>query len=166
MRKKRDVVQVNRTKYTILRSYGHRKDGYLYLVSNGETMFMLKEYDENILSKVEQNYNTLHSLGIPMPKLIEMDQEKKIIIKECIDGKSAYTLLQNNKLYDTYLDQLRNMASIVETKGICIDYFPTQFVCENNILYYTHYGIVEGKEENTFQACVKKYWIERNGLHK
>lgn len=164
MRKKRETVLVNKTKYTILRSYGHRKDGYLYLASCGEDMFMLKEYDQKDLSKILADYKVLKELGVPMPSFVEADLKKGIIIKECLDGKSAYVLLQKGELEDTFMDQLRNMATLVEEHGFCIDYFPTQFICEEKQLYYSHYGCEEKNENNSFLACVKKYWIERNGL--
>ncbi|MDO4466092.1 MAG: hypothetical protein Q4C49_03670 [Bacillota bacterium] len=164
MRTKRETVLVNETKYTILRSYGHRKDGYLYLVTTGEEMYMMKEYDQNCLLKVLENYHILKNLGIRMPKYIEADLEKGILIKECIDGKSAYVLLQNGELEDTFLDQLRYMAERVEKENLCLDYFPTQFVCEGKDLYYIHYGCDEKNEKNCFSSCVKRFWIERNGL--
>lgn len=166
MRKKRETVIVNKQKYNILRSFGHRKDGYLYLVSQGDDMFLLKEFTNNSIEKIVKDYNFLKKLGIPMPKLIDVDISKGILVKEFLDGESAYSYLQRGELEETYLDQLRNIAILVENHKVCLDYFPTHYFCANKILYYTHYSCEECTEDTKFEKCANKYWIGKQDLWK
>lgn len=163
MRKKREIIRVNKEKYTILRNFGYRNNGYLYVVSHGETLYMLKEVHGEI-EKIVKDYEFLLKQGIPMPKLIDVDFEKGLLVAEYLDGESAYSLLQKEELLDTYLDQLRKMSVQVEQHNVCLDYFPTHYVCLDKVLYYTHYTCEKYSDANRFDTCVKKYWIGKEDL--
>ena len=41
---------------------------------------------------------------------------------------------------DTYLEQMKEMAKKVYDKGLNIDYYPTNFVVQDDLIYYIDYN--------------------------
>ena len=75
--------------------------------------------------------------------MLDIDIEKEII-KEYIDGSIIYDLVKNNTMKDVYLTQMQEMAMLVYETKLNIYYFPTNFVIQNELIYYIDYecGII------------------------
>lgn len=59
---------------------------------------------------------------------------------------------------DKYFDQVRIMAQNAKANGLNIDYFPTNFVVHNNLLYYIDYECNGYTDEWNFDNWGIKYW--------
>ena len=90
--------------------------------------------------------------------MISVDKEKEIIIKDYIDGNTIFELIRDKKSVDIYLNQIKEMASKAKLEGINIDYFPTNFVVQNNLLWYIDYECNDYMEQWNFDNWGIKYW--------
>ena len=57
-----------------------------------------------------------------------------------------------------YIDQVRKMAKMVYSAGLNIDYFPTNFVVQNDEIFYIDYECNMYMEEWNFENWGIKYW--------
>jgi tRNA A-37 threonylcarbamoyl transferase component Bud32 len=100
----------------------------------------------------------LKKLGIPMPKLLDVDVDQELILKEYIEGDTIFNLVLTNRMNPQYLDQITKICTILYPKKINIDYFPTNFVVNQNLLYYVDYECNEYMDEWNFENWGKNYW--------
>ena len=54
-------------------------------------------------------------------------------------GDVVFDLVKNDQLDDEYIIQVSEMAELAKRHGLNIDYFPTNFVIQNEKLYYIDY---------------------------
>ena len=80
------------------------------------------------------------------------------ILKDYIDGKTAYELVLQNEMKPEYIEQIREMCRLLNPKGINIDYFPTNFVVQDGLLYYVDYECNQYMEEWNMENWGIKYW--------
>ena len=59
---------------------------------------------------------------------------------------------------DIYLNQMSEMAAQVYSAGLNIDYFPTNFIVQDKLIYYIDYECNEYMEEWDFENWGVKYW--------
>lgn len=165
--RKRDVVTISGIKYTVLRIFGEAKGGRYYLVTDGNKMYTLKAFNETALpngdskSKMKRElecYNTLSPLNINMPKLITCDEENQALLKEYIPGPSINMLVLEQGMKDEYFDQIGEMCKVLYDKGLNIDYFPTNFVVNDNVVFYLEYDCFDYSDARNFANWGAKYW--------
>ena len=92
------------------------------------------------LSIVPQQLSLIHIFRLP--KLIDCDVENERILKDYIDDKTAYELVLQNEMKPDYIEQIREMCRLLNPKGINIDYFPTNFILNNGLLWYIDYCLL------------------------
>ena len=162
-----DTVFVNQTEYKIVKLLGHGKGGYSYLASRNDKNYVVKKIHHepcdyytfgNKIESEEKDYNTLLKTGIRIPKMIDIDIQNEIVLKEYIDGPTIYDLVKNGEMKDIYLEQVREMADTVCMAGLNIDYFPTNFVVQDDLIYYIDYECNQYMEEWNFENWGIKYW--------
>lgn len=160
-------MHVNETAYTIIKLLGKGKGGYSYLVADGENQFVLKQihhepcdyYQFGNKIEAEQNdYNRLLNTGIRIPKMIDIDVSAERIIKEYIDGPTIFELVKEDKMQVSYLHQVCEMAAQAQAHGLNIDYFPTNFVVQDGLIYYIDYECNNYMDEWNFDNWGIKYW--------
>lgn len=166
--KENEMVDVLHTKYKIIKLLGHGKGGYSYLVHDENNKpFVLKQihhepcdyYNFGNKIEAEQNdYNILKKAGIRVPNMISIDKKKEIVIKDYIDGNTIFELIKDKKSVDIYLDQIKEMASKAKLEGINIDYFPTNFVVQDELLWYIDFECNDYMEQWNFDNWGIKYW--------
>ena len=59
---------------------------------------------------------------------------------------------------DAYINQVREMAAIVSSAGLNIDYFPTNFVVQGGVIYYIDYECNPYMDEWNFENWGIRYW--------
>ncbi|MBO7698545.1 MAG: hypothetical protein J6S38_05885 [Erysipelotrichaceae bacterium] len=59
-----------------------------------------------------------------------------------------------------YLDQVREMADIAKSSGLNIDYYPTNFIVNNGLLWYIDYECNEYMDKWSFENWGISYWIK------
>ena len=139
-----DKMLVNQVEYRTLRLLGHGKGGYSYLAEKDGQHYVLKQihhepcdyYSFGNKIEAEQNdYRRLLQTGIQLPKMLDIDIENERILKEYVDGPTIYELVKNDAMKEAYLDQAREMAATVYAAGLNIDYFPTNFIVRDEVIY-------------------------------
>ena len=162
-----NTIVVNQKQYMVIRLLGHGKGGYSYLVEEQGERYVLKQIHHepcdyySFGNKIEaeiDDYNRLLQTGINMPRMLDVDISKERIIKEYIDGPTIYELVKSNAMDDAYIMQVREMAANVRSFGLNIDYFPTNFVVQNGIIFYIDYECNQYMDEWNFETWGIKYW--------
>lgn len=84
-------MTVNDAEYRVIRLLGKGKGGYSYLVTDGTAQYVLKQihhepcayytFGDKLRSEL-RDYETLRKLGIPMPRLLEVDTRQERIPEE------------------------------------------------------------------------------------
>ncbi|HKM35186.1 MAG TPA: hypothetical protein VJY54_10645 [Lachnospiraceae bacterium] len=162
-----DTIFVNQKPYTVVRLLGHGKGGYSYLVEENGCQYVLKQIHHepceyySFGNKIEaeiNDYNRLLQTGIRLPRMLDVDIENERIVKEYIDGPTIYELVKDDAMDDSYIVQVREMAQMVYSAGLNIDYFPTNFVVANGAIFYIDYECNLYMDEWNFEKWGIKYW--------
>ena len=162
-----EVMSVNQKEYEIVKLLGHGKGGYSYLAKREGNLYVLKQihhepceyYSFGNKIEAEQNdYNRLLQTGIRIPRMLDIDIANERILKEYIDGPTIYDLVKNDAMKDLYLMQMREMAKVVYEAGLNIDYFPTNFIVQDEKIFYIDYECNNYMCEWNFENWGIKYW--------
>lgn len=145
-----ETVLVNGNAYSLLKLLGKVKGGYSYLaqMADGQQVVVKQIHHEPCVyyqfgNKIEaelQDYNHLQEIGIPMPRMLDVDAKAERIVKEYIAGETVYTLVLKDALPETCLRQVQAMCRLLYPAHTNIDYFPTNFILQGDTLYYIDYG--------------------------
>ena len=98
--------------------------------------------------------------GIRIPMMLDIDVENERIIKEYIDGPTIQELVESDQMQENYLVQGWEMAAKAKAAGLNIDYYPTNFVVQDGIIYYIDYECNEYMDEWSFDNWGVKYWVK------
>ena len=162
-----EIITVNQKAYNVIRLLGHGKGGYSYLVEKEGCLYVLKQIHHepceyySFGNKIEaeiNDYNRLLQTGIRLPRMLDVDIENERIVKEYIDGPTIYELVKDDAMDDSYVVQVREMAQMVFSAGLNIDYFPTNFVVANELIFYIDYECNLYMDEWNFENWGIKYW--------
>lgn len=160
-------LDVNGRAYEIIRLLGKGKGGYSYLASDGDRQVVLKQihhepcdyyqFGDKIAAEIG-DYDRLKKIGITMPQMIDVDRAQERIVKEYIDGKTVYEMVLQDALPAHCIEQVRNMCALLYPANTNIDYFPTNFVLQDGILYYIDYECNDYMDEWNFENWGIRYW--------
>ena len=161
------AVTVCGKEYEIVRLLGHGKGGYSYLAEADGKQFVLKQIHHepcdyySFGNKIEaecRDYNRLSDAGIRIPKMVAVDTESERIVKDYISGKTVFECVRDGIDIQPYLVQVRDMAALAKAAGLNIDYFPTNFVIQNGLIWYVDYECNEYMDEWNYENWGIKYW--------
>ncbi len=153
--------------YRIIRLLGYGKGGYSYLAEADGRQVVVKQIHHepcdyytfgNKIEAEKRDYERLREAGIRIPALIATDEEAEIVVKEYIAGDTIFDLVLCGGSAAPYLPQGREMAAQAKEKGLNIDYFPTNFVIRDGLLWYVDYECNEYMDEWNFENWGIKYW--------
>ena len=85
--------------------------------------------------------------------MITADRESERIVKEYIAGETVFDRVKSGRSAEAFFGQIREMAEHAEAAGLNIDYFPTNFVIRDGLLWYIDYEC-NGTQE--FEAYLKE----------
>ncbi|MBO4385092.1 MAG: hypothetical protein J5854_06705 [Clostridia bacterium] len=162
-----DTMTVNGIEYRVIRLLGKGKGGYSYLVTDGETEYVIKQIHHepcdyysfgNKLETELCDRTRLLAAGILIPKLIDADTGNERILKEYIKGDTAAELIKKGASAEGLIAELRLMAEKAKAAGLNIDYYPTNFVPRDGKLYYIDYECNAYSEEWDLENWGMKYW--------
>lgn len=160
-------MQVNDREFLIIKLLGKGKGGYSYLASDGQRQYVLKQIHHEPCdyyqfgNKVEseiKDYGRLKSVGIRMPEMIEVDIPRERILKEYIEGETIFDLVLSDGMKPEYVKQVREMCFVLYAAHLNIDYFPTNFIVQNEELYYIDYECNDYMDEWNFENWGIRYW--------
>ena len=162
----REVTALGET-YRIIRLLGHGKGGYSYLAEKDNRQFVLKQIHHepcdyytfgNKIEAERRDYERLKQAGIRIPEMIAIDEKTERIVKEYIEGDTVFDLVRSGQSAAPYLEQVREMAGKAKAAGLNIDYFPTNFVICNGLIWYVDYECNEYMDEWNLENWGIRYW--------
>jgi len=160
-------MYVNEKKYKIIKLLGKGKGGYSYLATDGVKQYVLKQIHHepcdyytfgNKIEAEKNDYERLLNAGIRIPEMYEIDMEQERIVKEYIEGPTIAEAAESEAMKENYLVQVRKMAAIAYKAGLNIDYYPTNYVVKDELLYYIDYECNTYDERWNFENWGRKYW--------
>ncbi len=160
-------LSVNGADYRLLSLLGRGKGGYSYLAERDGTRVVLKQIHHerceyyafgNKIEAERYDYTRLRSAGIRIPQMLDIDLTAERIVKEYIDGPTVFELVRDGVSVDAYLPQVRAMAEQAGAAGLNIDYFPTNFVVSDGLLWYVDYECNSYMDEWSFENWGVRYW--------
>ena len=162
-----NTIWVNQTEYQLVTLLGHGKGGYSYLAQWEGRQYVVKQIHHepcdyytfgNKIEAEQNDYRRLLKTGLRIPAMLDIDLVHERIVKEYVDGPTIYDLVKQDAMKDEYLAQVREMAHLVQAAGLNIDYFPTNFIVQDELLYYIDYECNPYMEEWSFEHWGIKYW--------
>ena len=162
-----DQLSVNGKSYQIIKLLGHGKGGYSYLATDGQRDYVLKQihhepcdyyqFGDKIQSEM-RDYDRLKQVGIRMPQMYEVDVENERVLKEYIEGDVISELVARNEMKQDYVDQVKAMCELLYPANLNIDYYPTNFVVRDGLLYYIDYECNGYMDQWNFENWGIQYW--------
>ena len=162
-----DKMSVCGEQYSIIRLLGHGKGGYSYLAGQNGKQYVLKQIHHkpcayysfgNKIEAERHDYERLRKAGIRIPEMIAIDMEAERILKEYIEGDTVFTMIREGIPVEDYLPQVRQMATRAQDHGLNIDYFPTNFVVRDGLIWYVDYECNDYMDEWNFENWGVRYW--------
>lgn len=153
--------------YRIIKLLGHGKGGYSYLAENEAGQAVVKQIHHepcdyytfgNKIEAEKRDYERLRQAGIRIPALIAIDEDAEIVVKEYIAGSTVFDVVRDGGSAGLYLGQVREMASLAKEAGLNIDYFPTNFVVRDGLIWYVDYECNDYMEQWSFENWGIRYW--------
>lgn len=160
-------LSVNGRLFSIIKLLGKGKGGYSYLATDGTDKYVLKQIHHepcsyyhfgNKIQSELNDYNRLKEIGITMPQMLDIDIENERILKEYIEGNTIFDMVKIDSVKPEYFEQVKAMCRLLYASNTNIDYFPTNFVVQNEKLYYIDYECNDYMEEWNFENWGIKYW--------
>ena len=112
------------------------------------------------------DYKRLKKIGIRIPQMLDVDVKQERILKEYIEGETIYELVRRDEMQDNYLAQVKAMCNLLYPASTNIDYFPTNFVVQDGVLYYIDFECNDYMEEWNFENWGVKYWSQTEEFFK
>jgi len=160
-------MTVNGIEYEMIRLLGKGKGGYSWLVERDGRQYVLKQihhepcdyyqFGDKLQSEL-RDYARLQEVGIPIPRMLEVDQEQERILKEYIRGDTIMDLVKQDRMEARYICQMEDMCRKLYPAGLNIDYFPTNFISQDGVLYYIDYECNSYDPKWDFENWGKAYW--------
>ena len=153
--------------YEIIHLLGHGKGGYSYLAQADGKQFVVKQIHHepcnyySFGNKIEaecRDYERLLAAGIRIPRMVAVDMDRERIVKEYISGKTVFELVRDCLPVQPYVEQVRGMAALAKAAGLNIDYFPTNFVVQDGLIWYVDYECNAYMDAWNFENWGIKYW--------
>ena len=153
--------------YRLIRLLGHGKGGYSWLSEADGREVVLKQIHHEPCdyytfgNKIEaecRDYERLKNAGIRIPEMITADRESERIVKEYIAGVTVFDRVKSGRSAEAFFGQIREMAERAEAAGLNIDYFPTNFVIRDGLLWYIDYECNEYMDQWSFENWGIRYW--------
>ena len=162
-----EKMTVNGRDFQVIRLLGKGKGGYSWLVTDGASQYVLKQihhepcdyytFGDKLQSEL-RDYETLKNVGIPLPELLDVDAVQERLLKTYIDGDTVNVLVKQDRMVPEYYDQIRKMCEKLYAANLNIDYYPTNFVAQNGMLYYIDFECNSYSDQWNFENWGSKYW--------
>ena len=166
-------LAVNEKVYRIVHLLGKGKGGYSYLAEQDGHPVVVKQIHHEPCdyytfgNKIEaelRDYERLQKAGIRVPGMHAVDMDAERIVKDYIEGPTVMELVHSGVSIEPYLPQVRDMAAKAMAAGLNIDYYPTNFVVHDGLLWYVDYECNDYSEQWDFEHWGIQYWLPKAGF--
>lgn len=170
-----DHLTVCGERYRVIRLLGHGKGGYSYLAERDGRQVVVKQIHHepcdyyqfgNKIETERRDYRKLAETGIRMPEMLAIDEASERIVKAYIEGATIFELVRDGIPVEPYLAQVREMAAQAKSHGLNIDYFPTNFVVHDGLIWYVDYECNPYMDEWSFENWGILYWSRTEAFEK
>ena len=160
-------ITVNGRSFRIRRLLGRGTGGCSYLVADEHGEYVVKQFQQESdgadpsggrLAAQRRGYARLLSVGIPMPRLLDVDEENGRILKEYISGRTAAELAGEGRLPEFCIRQVKAMCARLYPAQLNLNYDPANFVLSVDRLYYVDYECSDYAPEWDFEHCGVQRW--------
>lgn len=162
-----EILHLGTAAYRVVRLLGKGKGGYSYLVTDGREEYVLKQihhepcdyysFGDKMAAEL-RDYARLAALGLPMPRLLAVDEARERLLKEYIPGPTVQQLGKTGGIEPWHLEQVRAMSLRLLQAGLNIDYYPTNFIPHGGTVYYVDYECNPYMEQWDFEHWGVNYW--------
>ena len=163
-----EKINVNNKNFKIIKLLGRGKGGYSYLVEDeNNNKFVLKQIHHepcdyyqfgNKIEAEVNDYKRLKEAGIRIPELFDVDYQNERILKEYIVGETIVYYVKNDLMKPTFYKQIADMVKLLRDKNLNIDFYPTNFIVNNDELFYIDFECNEYCEQWNYDNWGCKYW--------
>lgn len=116
-------LTVNGREYAVLRLLGKGKGGYTWLAERDGTRYALKQihhepcdyyqFGDKLAAELG-DYEKLSALGVPIPRLLDVDREGERLLKELLPGGTIYRLALRDGVEPWQLEQVKALSRTPE----------------------------------------------------
>ncbi len=163
------VFKIHGTEYAVEKLLGKGKGGYSFLVTDEESNpFTIKQihhekcsyytFPEDKLGLELRHYDFLKGIGVKMPTLLDFDRDQEIILKEYINGPTLMDLVMKGQITVEQMMYMQNLQELCQKNNVNIDYFPTNFIVQNDEIFYVDYELNVYDEKWNFDNWGRKYY--------
>lgn len=162
-----EILVLNGKSCAVLGLLGKGKGGYTWLAERDGARYALKQlhhepcgyyqFGDKLAAELG-DYERLWALGVPMPRLLEVDREGELLLKELLPGETVYRLVLRGGVEPWQLEQAGALSRALREAGLNIDWFPTNFIPHEGTLYYVDYECNPYMEQWSFETWGARYW--------
>lgn len=161
---------------TLLRALGKGKSAHSWLVEEGGARFVLKvmhdepcpyyTFHEAKTIAEQRDYATLLRIGVPLPRLLHVDHERGMLLKEWVDGIDGMRLVANGLPERDIILQLLSLSRRCREAGCNLDWFPANMVVHNGALTYVDYEVNGYDPRWSLEQWGFYYWANVEGVRQ
>ncbi len=167
------TVRILNDNFVIDSLLGRGKSAYSWLATSGSRQVVFKKmhsepvpyytFSNKVLSEVDA-WQRLTSAGIPMPELLEWNDEQQYLVKEYIPGPTAAELGAKGLLKYEHFSLAWQLHQQLTAAGFHVDYFPTNFIFDGQRIVYIDYECHPYNSEWDYENWGIYYWLNSDGL--
>ena len=86
------------------------------------------------------------------------DREGELLLKELLPGETVYQLVLRGAVEPWHWAQVRALSQSLRGAGLNLDWFPTNFIGREGILYYVDYECNPYMDQWSFESWGVRYW--------
>ena len=162
-----EVLTLNGREYAVLRLLGRGKGGYTWLAQRDGARYALKQihhepceyyqFGDKLAAELG-DYERLSALGVPLPRLLDVDRAGELLLKELLPGETVYQLVLRGAVEPWHWAQVRALSQSLRGTGLNLDWFPTNFIGREGTLYYVDYECNPYMDQWSFESWGVRYW--------
>lgn len=165
---KKMVFEILGNEYASRELIAADQSGYFFRVKKEGKDYMAKALEirmpEDQLERDVEGYKTLQKSGIPVPKILQIDPQTKMILFEFTTIRTVYELLVEKEETSSYLEEIRRLSEVAKASRIALDFFPSRYLARDGKLIYLSSSYYPYSEEKSLANTHEKYWSQTKEL--